>query len=389
MTARVYEVASSGGEAKLLIERVKESGNGNPFFLPRQASGRSIAFRVGPGKGSIVLKESEEDELRTLVEGGWSGAYSPSGHIVFDRPTDAEDGLWALPFALDVLQPTGEAFRITERGRLPSVSENGTLVYDIWVHDIERPAKQRLTFDSAVESRPQWSPTGRQVAFQSIRKGDFDIFRRAADGTGDAERLVEEEGDERPYGWSWDGVYLVYTIERGGDLDIRYLKRTGHGGDYESVVFLETPFNEGAPNISPDGRFIAYCSNESGENQVYVSSFPSGDGKWQVSTSGGCQPRWSPRGDEIFYVQYDTLMAAKVRSSPSFATLSTTPLFSDRRLLGFLAVGVTYDVSADGRFVMVDTEESEEAAAHDPRGRELVRRVSRPRAGLGSAIRSR
>ena len=361
-----------------------------------------------------MLKESEEDELRTLVEGGWSGAYSPSGHIVFDRPTDAEDGLWALPFALDVLQPTGEAFRITERGRLPSVSENGTLVYldtagealpqlvwrdrhgrklgtigqpqtglrdpvispdgrrvavralqgnnyDIWVHDIERPAKQRLTFDSPVESRPQWSPTGRQVAFQSIRKGDFDIFRRAADGTGDAERLVEEEGDERPYGWSWDGVYLVYTIERGGDLDIRYLKRTGHGGDYESVVFLETPFNEGAPNISPDGRFIAYCSNESGENQVYVSSFPSGDGKWQVSTSGGCQPRWSPRGDEIFYVQYDTLMAAKVRSSPSFATLSTTPLFSDRRLLGFLAVGVTYDVSADGRFVMVDTEESEEA----------------------------
>ena len=128
------------------------------------------------------------------------------------------------------------------------------------------------------------------------------------------------------------------------------------------MPFLETPFTEMAAQLSPDGRFLAFCSDDSGEYQVYVRPFPSGDGQWQVSTSGGCQPRWSHDGKELFYVEGDALMAVEVTTSPAFAAVSTTPLFSDTHLFapgGF--VPVSYDVSAHGRFVLVDEAESEEA----------------------------
>ncbi len=100
----------------------------------------------------------------------------------------------------------------------------------------------------------------------------------------------------------------------------------------ESFPFLATPLNEDAPNLSPDGRFLAYCSDQSGEDQVYVRPFPSGEGQWLVSTNSGCQPRWSRDGKELFYVEGDTLTAVEVTTSPAFAAVSTTPLFSDPHL---------------------------------------------------------
>jgi len=221
--------------------------------------------------------------------------------------------------------------------------------------------KRRLTFDATVDARPQWSPSGREITFHSFRRGTYDIFRQPADGTGEAELLLGNEAPKRPYGWSRDGNYLVYTEQVEGQRDIWYLKRKGNGEGFESFRFLATPFNEDGPRLSPDGRFLAYCSDAPGEYEVYVRPFPSGDGQWQVSTNGGCQLRWSPDGKELFYVEGDTLTAVDATTSPNFAAVSTTPLFSDPDLSGS---GTYYDVSADGRFVMTDSVEG--AGAEPP-----------------------
>ena len=404
---RIFEVAARGGEPSLLFEQVetaKGSANSLPHFLPPEAAARSVLLRVSGGRGEedIVLKNLETGGSLILAE-GLGAVYSPSGHIVYHW----QGGLWALPFSLDLLEPTGEAFPIAENSGYPSVAMDGKLVSlgspgagleqlvwrdrtgeklgeigqpqarisdpalspdgrsvavqpnesgnaDVWVHEVERPLAHRLTFDDARDGQPQWSPSGHEITFRSQRNGNYDIFRRAADGTGQAELLVGTDADERPWGWSHDGDYLVYTAGGGRAGDLWYLTREGAADGFESVEFLATPFNEKMPRLSPDGDFLAYCSDQSNEEQVYVRPFPSGDGLSQVSTNGGCQPRWSRDGKELYYVEGGTLLAVEVTTSPVFEAGVTTPLFSDPRLRATNPFQVTYDVSADGRFVLVD-----------------------------------
>ena len=175
--------------------------------------------------------------------------------------------------------------------------------------------------------------------------------------------LVGTDLPERPHDWSPDGKYLLYSVddpENGRDL--WFLERKEDGNGFDSVPFLQTSFNERAPKFSPSGRFVAYVSDQSGQDQVYVRPFPEGEGQWQVSSQGGRQPRWSRDGKELFYVEGDTLMAVEVSTRPSFTTGATTRLFQDANLR--LTQQHRYDVSADGqRFVLVETIESEQAKA--------------------------
>ena len=135
--------------------------------------------------------------------------------------------------------------------------------------------------------------------------------------------------------------------------DIRYLKRKTDGGGFEEAVFLATPRQEGAAKFSPDGRFVAYCSDESGRFEVYVRPFPEGAGKWQVSTNGGTQPRWSRDGKELFYVEGSILMAVPLKTAPSFSVSTPARLFEDARLNGLLHPN--YDVSKEGqRFLLAE-----------------------------------
>ena len=141
------------------------------------------------------------------------------------------------------------------------------------------------------------------------------------------------------------------------------LSSDGEAG--EPKPFLVTPFHEYSPRISPDGRYVAYVSNESGgHSQVLVREFPEGDGRWQVSTNGGRQPRWSRNGTELFYVEGHTLVAVGVSTSPRFVVGEADHLFTDTRL----SFGtMSYDVSADGRFVMVEdvlAEDEEYSGGH-------------------------
>jgi len=410
--SRIFEVPAQGGQPKLLFDRMetaKGSYNGEPHFLPSEAGARSLLLRVGSGReADIVLKNLETGESLILAE-GQRAVFSPSGHIVFEREGD----LWALPFSIDALRPEGEAFPIVENASSPSIAKEGKLVLlrspdrtlrqlvwrnragkklgvigqpqegidflalspddrsvavksgesgnnDIWVHEVERPMKRRLTFDEANDNRPQWSPSGREITYQSGRAGNLDIYRRPAGGTGEAALLIGTEAIDRPYGWSRDENYLLYTADPAGSSDLWYLKRKVDGEGFESFELLATPFDERMPSLSPDGRFLAYCTNASGRDQVHVRPFPSGKTQWQVSTNGGCQPRWSRDGKELFYVEGDTLTAVEVTTSPDFAIVSTTLLFSNPRLSDRVGA-VTYDVSTDGRFVMADSVEGAEA----------------------------
>ena len=412
---RIYEVSSTGGEPKLLFEPVEtDKGRGNwyPQFLPSQARTRSVVLIAGDGDNNdVVLKNLETGQWRVLVENGGFAFYSPSGHIVFSKPDGSQWNLWALPFALDTLQPRGEPFPIAGNANLPSVSEDGTLVFvgssgwkleqliwcdregktlgeigqaqpriqspalspdgsqvavqaldgnnsDVWVHEVQRPGKRRLTFHATPELTPVWSPSGRTIAFSSWRNGTLNIFQKAADGAGETELLLDTPTNDRPRDWSHDGNFLFCTVQS-DNFDIFYLQRKNDGTGYESLPFLQTPANERSPRLSPDGKFVAYCSDESGKSQVWVRPFPSGEGLWQVSSAGGCQPRWSRDGKELFYVDGATLMAVTIATSPVFRPGSAKPLFSNSHLA---RIGQTaYDVSADGRFVLVEDARGEDA----------------------------
>ena len=335
-----------------------------------------------------------------------------------------QSGLWALPFSIETLKPTGETFPIAEYVGGPSVGTDGTLVYldfldrgeqqlvwrdrggkklgvigqpqpsihfpalspddsqvvvwgseegndDVWMHETGRPVKRRLTFHAVPDGDAVWSPSGGEVTFWSARRGGSgsDIYNRPADGTGEAVLLVATDLPESPCDWSPDGNYLLYTvIDSENGYDLWYLKRKETGGGFDSVQFLGTPFNQHSAKFSPRGRFVAYVSDQWGQDQVYVRPFTEGEGQWQVSTQGGGQPNWSRDGKELIYLEGDTLMAVQVSTSPSFTTAATIRLFQDRGLIGadanVISNYLSYDVSADGdRFVLVETIENEEAKA--------------------------
>ena len=152
--------------------------------------------------------------------------------------------------------------------------------------------KTRLTTDQAVDGSPVWSPTGEEVAFPSSRAGNLDIFLRQADGSGEAKALPATPRNEFLTDWSWDGKYLLYWLEDPETgWDLWYLERNEDGSAWEPHPFLHTLFNEHAAKFSPDGRHVAYVSDESGEWEVYVQPFPQGGSRSTVSSNGGTQPR--------------------------------------------------------------------------------------------------
>jgi Tol biopolymer transport system component len=167
--------------------------------------------------------------------------------------------------------------------------ENGNL--DIWVYNLERGARTRLTTHPATDIVPVWSPAGDVIAFSSYRSGNIDVLTRKADGSGDTETLAATSRNERVSDWSRDGRHILYSIfdPRNG-FDIWYMERKEHGA-WESHPLLQSASNEIAARLSPDGRYFAYVSDETGRDEVYVRSFPSGNRKWSVSAHGGRQIR--------------------------------------------------------------------------------------------------
>ena len=409
----IYQVSAAGGPPKLLTEPEGSGGevmSNRPALLPMEDR-RLLLFRAGR---DIVVEDLDTSE-RTRLTPGRNPVYS-TGHILYQQGRDsagirgaagaAGTTLWALPFSLGQLKATGEPFPIGTGG-FPSVSNDGTLVYSlphslpkyslvwrdrkgkvtevigglrgnllypslsqngryiavpvvevagthIWIHDTARSTDSRLTFEQGgMNQRPVWGPDD-QVAYSSLTDTSSDILVKPADGSAPAKALLAEAATDFADDWSRDGRYIIVVRARQVSLDVWYMKLSEDGTVEETVPFLETPYSEQAPSLSPDGRFVAYASNESGRIEVYVQSFPDPSSKLQVSNDGGSQVRWSRDGKELFYVEGDTLISVSISLQPSFSIGRRRKLFSTPELA--MTTGPQrYDVSPDGkRFVTLE-----------------------------------
>jgi eukaryotic-like serine/threonine-protein kinase len=408
----VMQVPSLGGDAHTLIPvtAADESDLHEPSALP---GGRGILFGAHRRKGGVnninVWANGRRKVLLTL-EGEWlaTPVYSPTGHILFQR-TRSNPGVWALPFSLARLAATGPPFLVAPDGSAATVAGDGTLSYrpggtagtlqimlvdrdgkdvaavgepragtgqdpalsrdgrrvaitvseggnpDLWVLDVTRGTRTRLTFDSGLESSPSFSPSADRIAYHVHAKDCTDpscyrVMVRAADGTGSPDTLAP---GVIPI-FSPDGAYVVYTAlgPAAATWDLAAIRLDG---DRKPVTIVRgnPRVDDGA--VSPDGRYMAYMSTESGDWQVFLTRFPSGEGKWQVSTAGGQTPRWNVRGDRLYFTQGEDVMEVEVGTAGS-PTLGTPQRLFTRPALGTGGFGfyAGYDVSPDGtRFVIL------------------------------------
>jgi Tol biopolymer transport system component len=227
---------------------------------------------------------------------------------------------------------------------------------DVWVLDLARGTPTRLTFDPGMDYLPLWSPDGSHIVFSANRKANSDLYQKLSSGAGSEQLLLKTEDVKFPTDWSRDGRFLVYErLEVKTKWDLWVLPMTG---DRKPFPFLQTEFTETQGRLSPDSRWMAYTSNESGTSEVYVQPFPASGAKWQVSVNGGMQPKWRRDGKELFYLAADRkLMAVEVNAGAVFESGIPKPLFDTR--IGTsnpLYLFNQYDVTGDGqRFLVAST----------------------------------
>jgi serine/threonine-protein kinase len=246
-----------------------------------------------------------------------------------------------------------------------AVSEQET---QIWTYDLGREALTRMTFEGNLNFNPQWTPDGKRIAFYSNRAGPINLFWQMADGSGGVERLTTSEFINSPASFSPDGRLLAYVeITPTTDYDIWVLRLSDASADSgqsrKAQLFLRTPFTETAPRFSPDGRWLAYASNESGKFEIYVQPYPGPGGKWQISTEGGMEPVWNPKGGELFYRNGNKMMVVDVETKSGFSVGKPRLLFDAGSYSPTPATYPNYDVSNDGRFLMLKPSEQQGQAA--------------------------
>jgi serine/threonine protein kinase len=228
---------------------------------------------------------------------------------------------------------------------------------DIWILDGARTS--RFTFDAGSDEMPLWSPDGSRIVFDSDRKGKSNfngLYVKAANGAGSEELLFESAQYKSANSWSPDGRFLLYQTQRDPNNNASDLWVLPLTGDQKPFVFLGSPFDERNGQFSPDGRWVAYQSTESGRPEIYVRPFPGPGGQWQVSTSGGVQPRWRRDGRELYYIAPEgALMASPVSvNGAAFQPGVPMALFQPRIWGGGTNATIRkqYDVTADGRFLI-------------------------------------
>ena len=251
-----------------------------------------------------------------------------------------------------------QSVHISPDGRRAAVQRTVQGNTDIWILDGTRTS--RFTFDAAVDREPIWSPDGSRIVFHSNRKGQFDLYQKSSSGTGSEELLLESPQGAVPTDWSPNGRFILYDSILNSDLWVLPLE-----GDRKPWVFLKTNFNERRLQFSPNGRWVAYASNESGRIEIYVRPFvepaASGvsgdrtDGQWQVSTAGGIFPRWRGDGKELYYIgSTGQMMAVPITANGATLEPGTPLMLFQTRIVGggSNTAPAYYDVAHDGRFLI-------------------------------------
>lgn len=417
----IQRVPAAGG---VPTDVTKTKGNYRyPVFLP---DGRHFLYvtALGPssgeGQGGVYMNSLDGSENRRVLADA-SGVAFAAGRLLFIR----ENTLMARPFDAKSGEAAGDVFPIAEgvplstTGYAPiTVSEDGVLLYgsrgaignsqivwydragkllgpvgvrgsiaglslspdekmmafsrrtpptaDIWLRDLARGTDTRFTFTSG-NFEPSWSPKGDRMVFASNRGKNQDLYKKPASGSIQDELLLSTAYPKVADQWSRDGQFIVYSEldpKTRWDLWVLPVGAPSGPGGAKPIPFLQTEFNEFHGQLSPDGRWMAYGSDETGQAEVYVRPFPASDGKWRISTAGGDQPRWRGDGRELFFAGADGKMmavAVKAVTEPkrSFETGSPMPLFESHIIEAGAFLTFQYDVTADGKRFLVDTNTAE------------------------------
>ena len=280
---------------------------------------------------------TEKQELVWVTRDGKAQPVDPDWQGTFAEPSISPDGR-----RLAVAAPPDASYDVIGQ------------TSDIWIKQLDRGPSIKLTLDEKTNSYPRWTPDGRSVTFSSNAAGSSDLWTKRADGS--AQAVLQFHGKRGAYGarWSPNGKWLVFETGIGapGAGDIVGIRP---GIDTVAVPLVATEFVETAPAISPDGRWLAYTSNESGQSEIYVVPFPNtAAAKWAVSTRGGTEPLWSHSGKELFYRDgAGNLVAVEVQSTPTFSLGRSTALLPAAAFYSFVG-GAQYAVGPDDRrFLMI------------------------------------
>ncbi len=408
---KLYRVSEAGGAPALVAApdaTRQESAYRFPQFLP---DGRHFLVRVFAGTGSSYIAAGSLDSPRTerLFDSASAALYAPPGYIFYLN----QGTLVAQPFDANGLRLTGPAVPIstgvgslgtTGRGYF-TVSQTGVLAFqtapssvtsqmtwynrngeklgtvgqpgfysssalspdgtriavgvgesgarDIWVYDLKRGTESRLTFSSADNHNPLWSADGNQIMFTSNRAGTQDIYEQPSNGLGDARPTYESKDQAKAMDdLSADGRYAIYDTGGNVEDELWGLPLTG---ERKPFPFVQGSFAAREARFSPNGRYVAYASSETGRYEIYVQTFPGHLGKWQVSTSGGVEPTWRRDGKELFYLgPDDKMMAVEVNTDSSQLQAGIPKPLFQAQLAANIFLRNRYVVSADGqRFLML------------------------------------
>ena len=394
-----------------------EKGHRSPFVLPGGKAVIFVVGSADTSlwdDARIELLVVATGERRVLIEGGYFPRYVPTGHILYARAGsllavpfdlgkmtvtgspvtvidrgffDAENGYGhltlsgngTLVYVTSPVPPRGRklvwvdrlrqettafeaprsvlGFRLAPEGQRVALTLDGATL-EVWVYDLSRQTMSRFAWGWDNTS-PIWTRDGGRVTFRSTRaSGQNELFWSPADGSAPPEKLTtsgivpaQAGGSRQPRSWSPDGKWLLFNeFNPRTQFDVYMM---GLGGDRKAQPLLHDPFNESDADVSPDGRWLAYSSDESGRSQVYVRSFPTLQGKWQISTDGGVLPRWNPNGHELLFRNGTKVMTTEVSTSPSFAPKTPAVLLDGQY------PNMNFDVSPDGnRFLMLKQDET-------------------------------
>jgi Tol biopolymer transport system component len=379
-----------------------------PQFLPDGR--RFLCYHPGGQASGIYAGALDSRELKLVLKTHSNAIYVPTGHLFFWR----EGALLAQPFDADKLQLTGEPVQIAEQVSYSSgifhaafsISDNGVLAYlsgsfhntqlvwfdrsgkqlgvaappgeylrmalardeqrvaferndsltgtsDIWLVQLAQGVTSRLTFDRANEELPVWSPDGNHIAFTSDREGHYNIYQKLASGAGEDELLLKSSSKKLTTNWSRDGRFILYTEEDDPETKADLWVLPLHG-ERKPDPYLRLPSNEYEGAFSPNGRWVAYMSDETGVLRIHVQSFPPSGGKWQISPGVGRYAQWRPDGKELYYLSGDgKLMAVEVKTDATFEVSVSRTLFDLRTDAG-VGSRRPYAVASDGQRFLVN-----------------------------------
>ena len=417
----LHRVSSRGGPSVEITKPTlpdTETSHRWPLFLPDGKHFLYLAanFAGQSGDDTVFLASLDSKERRSILSTAANVAYAEPGYLLYLR----DKALVAQGFDLKRFELTGEPHTLTEAvlyfpqvaravfsasnaealvtqtGKGASISQltwfdrNGRSIetlgapeaydnvrlspdgrrvasdqadeernVDIWVHE-PRGAKTRLTFHPALDQAPIWSPDGKQILFMSNRTNSFQLYLKNSDGSGLEQQIGVGAGREvQMHAWDWsrDGQHVLVRKQN----ELWYF----NWSDRVLKPLIESKWTVRNAQFSPDGRWIAYSSNETGNMEVYVSPFPGMNGKWQVSNRGGQEPRWRKDGKELFFLSPDgKIMAAPVATGAGFEAGSAIALFQTHRRQPISAQDLfSYDVSGDGQRFLVATKVDEANAA--------------------------